>query len=645
MARLPTVPPFVPPLRRFFEGLQLHSGDKKTMANPKYTGFLSRLAAAMIDAAIVQKCILWLTIVLLAGYRSQIPGLETSSGVAADLSTRLTLAVDNILVLPCANLSLLASCYTDPYVWREALLHLIATVIICQIVFNFAYHTIFESSRLRATPGKLLLGLTVVNEAGHRINFRQACLRHIAKCLSTLTLLWGFFISISNGKKQTLHDMLSKCFVVSHSNQSILLRWSGRAAFVFAGLYFLLLALPMLGEEAKSEGKTAIIDKSGRRTHDVEFNYILPFKGGSAPVQIRNKWGYVNSKGQLFIPARFAQAGYFENDTATVAVENPNNWQDLTWGMIDKSGKFLIEPRFKALGNYHEGLAYAAIKTPAGIRYGFIDKSKVFVIKPQFEWARDFSEGLAAVKLVGSRSSAHSYCDLKGKIVIPEKFEYGQQFKNGIAKVRKADKVKYTNVEGLGYVVLGGEEDIDIFIDKQGNVLSKEKKLRLVPHESELTPVGKNGLFGFEDRFGKLVLTPEYRRAMPFSDGYSVVVPRTGPFAHGVIDRSGRLVCPAEFFEIRTFSNGLAAAQLTQGSKWGFIDPSGKFVIPPQFDEIGDFSEGLAAAGFDGGWAEMTDARTQVYLLGYIDKSGAFVIKPKFREANQFHNGVAIVQY
>jgi uncharacterized RDD family membrane protein YckC len=76
------------------------------------------------------------------------------------------------------------------------------------------YFALFESSRKQATPGKLLLCLKVVDVDGSKLSFGRATARYFAKFLSCSTLGVGCFMAGFTLKKQTLHDMIAKCFVV-----------------------------------------------------------------------------------------------------------------------------------------------------------------------------------------------------------------------------------------------------------------------------------------------------------------------------------------------------------------------------------------------------------------------------------------------
>ena len=64
------------------------------------------------------------------------------------------------------------------------------------------------------TPGKLLLGMRIVNEKGDFIGIPMAILRYLAKLLSIIILGIGLFMIGFTAKKQGLHDMIAKTFVV-----------------------------------------------------------------------------------------------------------------------------------------------------------------------------------------------------------------------------------------------------------------------------------------------------------------------------------------------------------------------------------------------------------------------------------------------
>ncbi len=64
------------------------------------------------------------------------------------------------------------------------------------------------------TPGKLILGMRIVNEKGDYIGIPMAILRYIGKILSTIILLIGYLMIAWDSRKQGLHDKIAKTFVV-----------------------------------------------------------------------------------------------------------------------------------------------------------------------------------------------------------------------------------------------------------------------------------------------------------------------------------------------------------------------------------------------------------------------------------------------
>lgn len=78
---------------------------------------------------------------------------------------------------------------------------------------HFIYFSGFEASALKATPGKLLFGLQVVDGAGAAPSFGAAAMRWIASGFSIATVGIGFLLAAVTEQKRALHDMMSGCYV------------------------------------------------------------------------------------------------------------------------------------------------------------------------------------------------------------------------------------------------------------------------------------------------------------------------------------------------------------------------------------------------------------------------------------------------
>jgi len=81
-------------------------------------------------------------------------------------------------------------------------------------VGSWLYCAFMESSSWRATVGKRLLGLQVMDTEGRRISFSQATVRHFMKFLSLFCLMIGFFMAGWTKRRQALHDIPTDCLVI-----------------------------------------------------------------------------------------------------------------------------------------------------------------------------------------------------------------------------------------------------------------------------------------------------------------------------------------------------------------------------------------------------------------------------------------------
>jgi len=86
-------------------------------------------------------------------------------------------------------------------------------ILLFSLVFNWLYYAGFESSYLKATPGKRLLGIYVTDYAGQRLSFGQATGRHFAKIISGVILGIGYIMAGVTEKGQALHDTIAECLV------------------------------------------------------------------------------------------------------------------------------------------------------------------------------------------------------------------------------------------------------------------------------------------------------------------------------------------------------------------------------------------------------------------------------------------------
>lgn len=89
---------------------------------------------------------------------------------------------------------------------------------------SWLYFAIMESSKCRATVGKLALGIVVVDEFNQKLSFGRASARYWSKILSSIILWIGFIMAGFTARKQALHDLIARTYVVDKRELDYILR-------------------------------------------------------------------------------------------------------------------------------------------------------------------------------------------------------------------------------------------------------------------------------------------------------------------------------------------------------------------------------------------------------------------------------------
>ena len=325
--------------------------------------------------------------------------------------------------------------------------------------------------------------------------------------------------------------------------------------------------------------------------------------------------GYINKTGKFVIPPQFIIANSFSEGLAHVC--------DPRGSYIDKTGKFVIDKPYYVGGDFHEGLAWVAVpKTKWSdvnrpgdqLLYGFIDKTGKLVIPAKYRFVGDFSEGLALVMPQGAEKMG--FIDKTGNMVIAPKYVVSLDS-------NQRDLPQFHH----GTAVVTTDKDKDIYIDKNDRPVSSKQiseyeHLMRLDDDQGLEHFEEEGMHGFKDRNGRIVIPKVYPKAKPFHDGLAAV--RVDDKRWGFIDRSRKMViAPDDKYEYGNFSEGLcvvrpcrteeikALAEKTdwkqvssdeirkikvpeRGGECGFIDKTGKLVIPMKYETAEDFKDGLA---------------------------------------------------
>ncbi|MEU6024489.1 WG repeat-containing protein [Micromonospora sp. NPDC047134] len=137
---------------------------------------------------------------------------------------------------------------------------------------------------------------------------------------------------------------------------------------------------------------------------------------------------------------------------------------------------------------------------------------------------------------------------------------------------------------------------------------------------------GDQGLWGYADGAGDLVVPARYAEAQPFSEGLAWV---RGPESEhwSLIDLTGEVVVEPTYLAARPFSDGLAWV-VRDNSGWLAVDTTGEVVVPPGFADVRPFRKGVAAVRREG-W-------------GAVDLTGQIVVPTRY---HGFHTLLADGRY
>ncbi|MBQ7976567.1 MAG: WG repeat-containing protein, partial [Clostridia bacterium] len=112
----------------------------------------------------------------------------------------------------------------------------------------------------------------------------------------------------------------------------------------------------------------------------------------------------------------------------------------------------------------------------------------------------------------------------------------------------------------------------------------------------------ENGLYGYKDADGNVVVPAKYAKALPFSDGAALVATVEDPYRWRYIGTNGNYLFDKAFYASNNFNNGYALVLVADDPKYTYIDKTGEFATELLFDDAEDFYGGYARVQIDGKW-------------------------------------------
>ncbi len=112
----------------------------------------------------------------------------------------------------------------------------------------------------------------------------------------------------------------------------------------------------------------------------------------------------------------------------------------------------------------------------------------------------------------------------------------------------------------------------------------------------------ENGLYGYKDADGNVIVPAKYAKALPFSDGAALVATVEDPYRWRYIGTDGNYLFEKAFYASNNFNNGYALVLVKDDPKYSYIDKTGEFATELLFDDAEDFCGGYARVQIDGKW-------------------------------------------
>lgn len=144
----------------------------------------------------------------------------------------------------------------------------------------------------------------------------------------------------------------------------------------------------------------------------------------------------------------------------------------------------------------------------------------------------------------------------------------------------------YLNEETARIISGSGAEDDPYVIDG-----------RTAPERFE-----ENGLYGYKDAEGNVVIEAKYSKALPFSEGAALVALPENSSQWMYIDMSGEMLFEKAFYASNNFYSGYALVLVSDEPTYRYIDKTGEWANELVFEDAEDFDDGYARVKMDGKW-------------------------------------------
>lgn len=312
------------------------------------------------------------------------------------------------------------------------------------------------------------------------------------------------------------------------------------------------------------------------------------FFSGFAPVRRKNHWFFINEKGDKLGKHQFDKIQHFNEGLAAVCVNN-------LWGYIDTLGQIVIKPKYQKVAPFQKGYAivskegkdgvinpndsllipfqYVISPKPMGLlltkgtQQGLWNKSKGMIIPLDHQILNFYGDGNI---LYSKKNQSYGIYYSKIEKDTGPIFNTFEIFNNQFYTLKKG--------KFYGLYDLNLKEILPPIYERIGDPFDPNQLRK----RFTFIRIKKEGLLGFADEKGKIIISPLYDYVENLNHSSRIVVNKGNKF--GIIDREGDLIIPAEFEDIRNYYS--EQIQVKKEGKWGFYH-KGKVNFDIQPDTLG----------------------------------------------------------
>ena len=304
----------------------------------------------------------------------------------------------------------------------------------------------------------------------------------------------------------------------------------------------------------------------------------------------QKQYGFMNIKQEVIIPAKFERVGYFVDGLALAQMKN-------LWGYINTKGDFVIEPKYKYAEPFEYGFAKVSYKEQSGFTaqdFLYINIKGVEITADKILKEPVYMFGMKPNIVNGK----YGYINTGGKQAIPALYDYAGPFnRGGIAVVTKGEAYGCINKTGklivpcvnlspiaigtVGYVSIANYDNCKIY-DSTGAFIVVPNVNDIYTFErGNITTFRVDNKYGYINTKGKILVPAEYDEAGSCSEGLAKVKKNNQLIVLDVINNR-ILSYVGDGNDYYSFTNGKAV--VIQKEKYGLIDKNNNIIIPIKYE-------------------------------------------------------------